>query len=56
MIKTRGYKWNTKEKIWYKEIFQKELEFEKNYLSETVYDGQFRGSFEEINPNEKYKT
>jgi len=56
MIKSQGYKWNTKEKIWYKEIFQKELEFEKNYLSETVYDGQFRGSYEEINPNEKYKS
>ena len=56
MIKSQGYRWNTKDKIWYKEISQDDLVPEKKYLSQTVYDGEFRGSVEEINLTEKYKS
>ena len=55
MIKSQGYKWNTKEKIWFKDIMQRELELEKEYLSKTIYDGEFRGMIEEISLIEKYK-
>jgi DNA polymerase-3 subunit epsilon len=56
MIKSRGYRWNTKDKIWYKEISQDDLVLEKKYLGQTVYDGEFRGSLEKINLTEKYKS
>jgi len=56
LIKSEGYKWNTKEKVWFKEVAEKELESEKAYLNKIIYDGEFKGMIEEISLIEKYKS
>ena len=55
-IKGDGYKWSTIDKIWYKEVDENSLILEKKYLSSVVYNGEFKGHVEEINPNERYKS
>ena len=55
-IKGDGYKWSTKDKIWYKEVDENNLILEKKYLSSVIYHGEFNGHVEEIDPNERYKS
>ena len=55
LIKSEGYRWNTKDKIWFKEVGEKELESEKTYLNKIIYDGDFKGMIEEVTLNKKYK-
>ena len=55
-IKGDGYKWSTIDKIWYKEVDKNNLILEKKYLSSVIYNGEFNGHVEEIDPNERYKS
>ena len=55
-IKSEGYKWSTKDKIWYKEVDENNLVLEKKYLSSVIYKGEFNGHVLEIDPNERYKS
>ena len=55
-IKGDGYKWSTTDKIWYKEVDENNLILEKKYLSSVIYNGEFNGHVEEIDPNERYKS
>jgi len=55
-IKSEGYKWSTKDKIWYKEVDENNLILEKKYLGSVIYNGEFNGHVEEIDPNARYKS
>ena len=55
-IKGDGYNWSTTDKIWYKEVDENNLILEKKYLSSVIYNGEFNGHVEEIDPNERYKS
>ena len=52
-IKGDGYKWSTIDKIWYKEVDENDLILEKKYLSSVIYNGEFNGHVEQIDPNRK---
>ena len=55
IVKANKYKWNPEEKIWYKNVTFDNLESEKEWLTGVIYDFNFEGRVEEINPIDKYK-
>ena len=55
IVKGNKYRWNSKDKIWYKNVGLDELEREKEWLTVAIYDSVFKGRVEEINLNDKYK-
>jgi DNA polymerase-3 subunit epsilon len=55
IVKANKYKWNASEKIWYKNVNFDNLESEKEGLTAVIYDFNFEGRVEEINPIDKYK-
>ena len=55
IVKANKYKWNPEEKIWYKNVTFDILENEKEWLTGVIYDFNFEGRVEEINPIDKYK-
>ena len=55
-IKGDGYKWSTIDKIWYKEVSENDLILERKYLSSIIYNGEFNGHIEQIDPNRRYKS
>jgi hypothetical protein len=55
-IKGDGYKWSTIDKIWYKEVGENDLILERKYLSSIIYNGEFNGHIEQIDPNRRYKS
>lgn len=55
IVKAHKYKWNPKEKIWYKRVLIDDLEREKAWLTNAIYDNVFKGRIEEINLTDKYK-
>ena len=55
IVKGNKYRWNSKEKIWYKNVSFDELERQKEWLTAAIYDSVFEGRVEEINLTDKYK-
>ncbi len=55
IVKGNKYRWNSKDKIWYKNVGLDELQREKDWLTVAIYDSVFQGRVEEINLNDKYK-
>jgi len=54
-VKANGFWWNADKKVWYKRIKFDEIESEKDWLTDTIYDSTFDGRIEEINLVDKYK-
>jgi len=54
-LKARNYNWDSKRKCWWKKLSTEEVDTEKDWLTEEVYNGFFRGSVEKIALNDKYK-
>jgi len=55
IVKANKYKWNTNNKVWYKNVKFDNLESEKDWLTSVIYDFNFEGRVDEINPVDKYK-
>ena len=55
IVKGNKYRWDPAGKVWHKKVNLEELEYEKDWLTATIYDQIFEGRVEEINPNDKYK-
>lgn len=54
-LRLRNYRWDAQNKYWHKSIFKDDLAAELEWLELTVYNGKFRGRFEEIPINENFK-
>ena len=54
-LKANNYKWDGENKYWWKRLNFDEIEQEKDWLTELIYDGPFLGMVEEISLLEKYK-
>ena len=54
-LKAREYSWNGEDRYWWKNIDLDEVEDEKEWLSEIVYEGSFQGTVLEIVITDKYK-
>ena len=60
-MKKRQYKWynadsgNRDDNVWYKLINHVDIESEREWLTENVYNGNFQGRFIEVTVIDKYK-
>ena len=55
LLKARKYRWNPKRKYWWKNILFEELEAEKEWMAQNIYNGNFIGKIDEIGLTDKYK-
>ena len=55
-LKARKYRWNPEKRYWWKNILLEDLETEKEWMADTIYNGIFQGKVEEISVTDKYKT
>ena len=55
ILKGNKYIWNPNDRLWFKKINPDELEQEKDWLTATIYEQEFKGRVEEIIPSNKYK-
>ncbi len=55
LLRENRYRWNPNNKVWHKIITHDEMENERNWLTENIYQGNFSGQFVEITPIDKYK-
>jgi len=55
LLKARKYRWNPKRKYWWKNILFEELETEKEWMAQNIYNGNFIGKIDEIGLTDKYK-
>ena len=54
-LKANNYKWDGENKYWWKRLNFDEIEQEKDWLTELIYDGSFLGMVEEVSLIDKYK-
>jgi len=55
ILKGNKYRWNNKQKIWYKSVKLNDIDEEKDWLTATIYGSYFEGKVQEVNPIDKYK-
>lgn len=55
ILKSNNYWWDVKNKYWWKRIDHSEIENEKKWLNEYIYNNYFKGIVEEIPITDKYK-
>ena len=54
-LKARNYYWNNTKRYWWKNVDHEEIDSERKWLTENIYNGQFAGRIEELPIIEKYK-
>jgi len=55
ILKKRRYRWNPDNKVWYKLIEHNDIDNERLWLTDNVYNQYFQGKIVEITPKNKYK-
>ena len=55
LLKSRKYRWNPEKKYWWKQVLFENIELEKEWLAQNIYNGNFIGKIVEIGLTEKYK-
>ena len=55
ILRTHEYKWNSESKYWWKRVKKDDIDTERDWLTENVYDGYFMGIVEEVLLQDKYK-
>ena len=55
ILKENQYRWNPAKKVWHKTIDHSEMNSEREWLTDTIYNGNFTGQMVEITPIDKYK-
>lgn len=56
LLKLRNYRWNRVKRYWWKNIFIEDLESEKEWMADNIYNGHFQGQVVEIELTDKYKS
>ena len=56
ILKLRNYRWNSVKRYWWKNIFFEDLESEKEWMADNIYNGHFQGQVVEIELTDKYKS
>ena len=55
ILKKRRYRWNADNKVWYTFVKNDEIDDERLWLTDNVYNKYFQGKIIEITPKNKYK-
>jgi len=56
LLRLRKYRWDPENKYWWKNISLDEIDIEKEWMADTIYNGHFQGKVEEISITDKYKS
>ena len=54
-LRSKYYKWNSDKRYWWKLIKKDQIEEERLWLTDNVYNGYFQGIVDEIDIKDKYK-
>jgi len=55
ILKANGYHWNNNDRYWWRKISLDDIEDEKRWLSENIYNDVFKGRVTEVVITDKYK-
>ena len=55
ILKENNYRWDPGQKVWHKTITNSDIDDERMWLNDNIYNGNFSGKFIEILPVDKYK-
>ena len=55
ILKENNYRWDPGQKVWHKIITNTDIDDERIWLDDNIYNGNFSGKFIEILPVDKYK-
>ena len=55
ILRSHNYRWNGENKYWWKRVNKDEIDKERSWLTDSVYDGYFMGIIEEVLIQDKYK-
>tara|TARA_B100001029_G_scaffold173116_1_gene171626 strand:- start:165 stop:1031 length:867 start_codon:yes stop_codon:yes gene_type:complete len=55
ILRSHNFRWNGNKKYWWKRVNKDEINDERNWLTDNVYNGYFMGIVEEILIHDKYK-
>jgi len=56
LLKSRKYRWDPDNRYWWKNLLLEEIEIEKEWMADNIYNGHFQGRIDEIALTEKYKS
>lgn len=56
LLKSRRYRWNPEKRYWWKKVLIEEIDIEKEWMADNIYNGQFQGQLIEIALTDKYKS
>ncbi len=56
LLKSRKYRWDPENRYWWKNLLLEEIEIEKEWMADNVYNGHFQGRVDEISLTEKHKS
>ena len=56
LLRLRKYRWDPENKYWWKNISLDEIDIEKEWMADTIYNGHFQGKVDEISITDKYKS
>ena len=56
LLRLRKYRWDPENKYWWKNISLDEIDIEKEWMADTIYNGHFQGKEDEISITDKYKS
>ena len=56
LLRLRRYRWDPENKYWWKNVSLNEIEIEKEWMSDAIYNGIFQGKVDEISVKDKYKS
>tara|TARA_B100000902_G_scaffold94207_1_gene97169 strand:- start:1869 stop:2732 length:864 start_codon:yes stop_codon:yes gene_type:complete len=56
LLKSRKYRWDPDNRYWWKNLLLEEIEIEKEWMADNIYNGHFQGRVDEIALTEKYKS
>ena len=56
ILKARKYRWNPEKRYWWKKVPFEEIEIEKDWMADNIYNGHFQGKVDVIGLTEKYKS
>ena len=55
ILRSHNYRWNGENKYWWKRVKKDEIDKERSWLTDKVYNGYFMGIVEEVLIHDKYK-
>jgi DNA polymerase-3 subunit epsilon len=56
ILKSRRYRWDPQNRYWWKNLVLDEIDTEKEWMADNIYNGHFQGRVDEIGLTDKHKS